>query len=206
MTAAEACGPDGRPTLSFGSQELERIHTEHGGTTITLTPEAWPSLVEAIREAARGAAPADRSDQVYRWLHQARENLCSAQTNLPVVSWRAMLGKAVAHIDYVGSRECPMQWSRFDRDDQVPPYDNKGFSEERCTRCGWVMGHPPLNCQNDNTPHVFPSQLAAEAEPVWSLRRIYEVLATPEWNETTRKAATMLLWYVEQSEEQEAAR
>ncbi len=25
-------------------------------------------------------------------------------------------------------------------------------------RCGWVMGHRPLNCMNDDTPHVFPSQ------------------------------------------------
>jgi hypothetical protein len=38
-------------------------------------------------------------------------------------------------------------------------HDNKGFSEEKCVRCGWVMGHPALNCQNDNTPHVFPSQI-----------------------------------------------
>lgn len=38
-------------------------------------------------------------------------------------------------------------------------HDNKGYSEEQCVRCGWVMGRPPLNCQNDDTPHVFPSQL-----------------------------------------------
>lgn len=38
-------------------------------------------------------------------------------------------------------------------------HDNKGFSEEMCVRCGWVMGSQPLNCQNDDTPHVFPSQL-----------------------------------------------
>lgn len=37
-------------------------------------------------------------------------------------------------------------------------HDNKGFSEEKCIRCGWIMGHPPLNCNNDNTPHRFPSQ------------------------------------------------
>ena len=37
-------------------------------------------------------------------------------------------------------------------------HDDKGFSEEKCVRCGWVMGSPPLNCQNDDTPHVFPSQ------------------------------------------------
>ena len=40
------------------------------------------------------------------------------------------------------------------------PHDHKGYSEEKCTRCGWVMGHQPLNCNNDDTPHVFPSQLA----------------------------------------------
>lgn len=39
------------------------------------------------------------------------------------------------------------------------PYVNKGYSEETCTRCGWRMGSPPLNCQNNNTPHVFPSQI-----------------------------------------------
>lgn len=38
-------------------------------------------------------------------------------------------------------------------------HDHKGYSEEQCVRCGWVMGHRPLNCNNDNTPHVFPSQL-----------------------------------------------
>jgi hypothetical protein len=38
-------------------------------------------------------------------------------------------------------------------------HDDKGKSEEMCVRCGWVMGRPPLNCQNDDTPHRFPSQL-----------------------------------------------
>ncbi len=38
------------------------------------------------------------------------------------------------------------------------PHDHKGNSEEKCVRCGWVMGHRPLNCMNDDTPHVFPSQ------------------------------------------------
>ena len=41
-----------------------------------------------------------------------------------------------------------------------PPHDHKGHSEEKCVRCGWVMGHRPLNCMNDDTPHVFPSQQA----------------------------------------------
>lgn len=36
--------------------------------------------------------------------------------------------------------------------------DSKGYSEETCVRCGWTMGQPALNCQNDNTPHCFPSQ------------------------------------------------
>jgi hypothetical protein len=30
-------------------------------------------------------------------------------------------------------------------------------SREKCLRCGWVMGSPPLNCQNDDTPHRFAS-------------------------------------------------
>jgi hypothetical protein len=39
-------------------------------------------------------------------------------------------------------------------------HDHKGYSEEKCLRCGWVMGHRALNCMNDDTPHVFPSQRA----------------------------------------------
>lgn len=39
--------------------------------------------------------------------------------------------------------------------------DDKGYSEETCLRCGWTMGQPPLNCQNDDTPHRFPSSDAA---------------------------------------------
>lgn len=46
-----------------------------------------------------------------------------------------------------------------DRGDFTPPHDHKGYSEEKCLRCGWVMGHQPLNCNNDDTPHVFPSQV-----------------------------------------------
>lgn len=49
------------------------------------------------------------------------------------------------------------------------PHDNKGYSEEKCTRCGWVMGNKPLNCKNDDTPHVFPSQhLSPGRRPVVS--------------------------------------
>ena len=39
-------------------------------------------------------------------------------------------------------------------------HDHKGHSEEMCIRCGWIMGQIPLNCQNNDTPHVFPSQHA----------------------------------------------
>jgi pantothenate kinase-related protein Tda10 len=45
-------------------------------------------------------------------------------------------------------------------EDRARQHDHKGHSEEMCVRCGWVMGHRPLNCQNDDTPHVFPSQEA----------------------------------------------
>lgn len=45
--------------------------------------------------------------------------------------------------------------------DRARGHDDKGKSAEMCVRCGWVMGRPPLNCQNDDTPHVFPSQLDA---------------------------------------------
>jgi hypothetical protein len=40
-------------------------------------------------------------------------------------------------------------------------HDDKGCSEEKCLRCGWVMGSRPLNCNNDNTPHSFPSTVEA---------------------------------------------
>lgn len=43
-------------------------------------------------------------------------------------------------------------------------HDNKGFSEEKCLRCGWIMGQPPLNCNNDDTPHRFPSQQRLEEQ------------------------------------------
>ena len=36
--------------------------------------------------------------------------------------------------------------------------NHKGYSQETCVRCGWTMGDPPLNCQNDDTPHRFSSQ------------------------------------------------
>jgi hypothetical protein len=42
--------------------------------------------------------------------------------------------------------------------------DDRGYSEETCVRCGWRMGSPPLNCQNDNTPHRFPSQQRQDEE------------------------------------------
>lgn len=38
-------------------------------------------------------------------------------------------------------------------------FEDKGYSEERCLWCGWTMGNPPLNCNNDDTPHVFRSTL-----------------------------------------------
>jgi len=44
---------------------------------------------------------------------------------------------------------------------EAAAHDHKGFSEEKCVRCGWVMGQPALNCQNDGTPHRFPSQSAS---------------------------------------------
>jgi hypothetical protein len=43
-------------------------------------------------------------------------------------------------------------------------HDHKGYSEEKCLRCGWVMGSPPLNCNNDDTPHRFPSSKQVRAQ------------------------------------------
>ena len=51
----------------------------------------------------------------------------------------------------------PNEWESAPVDE---PHDHKGYSEEKCLRCGWVMGHIPLNCMNDDTPHRFPSQEA----------------------------------------------
>lgn len=52
---------------------------------------------------------------------------------------------------------------------EISARDDAGRSEEQCVRCGWTMGRPPLNCQNDNTPHVFPSQLPQhwEGQRAW---------------------------------------
>lgn len=54
--------------------------------------------------------------------------------------------------------------SQFTIEQRALLHDDKGASEEMCTRCGWVMGNPPLNCLNDNTPHVFPSQMSSVAD------------------------------------------
>lgn len=51
----------------------------------------------------------------------------------------------------------PSEWARPEPEQ---PHDHKGHSEERCIRCGWVMGGRPLNCVNDDSPHRFPSQIA----------------------------------------------
>lgn len=71
-------------------------------------------------------------------------------------------------------------------------YDNKGYSQEKCIRCGWVMGHAPLNCNNDDTPHIFPSQLMEKLTLDQQIERVakafhetYERLA-PMFNYTTR--------------------
>lgn len=56
-------------------------------------------------------------------------------------------------------RPIPTEQTGIEPERLTTTEDHKGFSEERCVRCGWVMGHRPLNCQNDNTPHVFPSQI-----------------------------------------------
>lgn len=68
--------------------------------------------------------------------------------------------------------------------------DDKGFSEETCVRCGWRMGSPALNCHNDNTPHVFPSQAA--------------LLAKAETAEARTKEATRL--YTERNQAHARAR
>ena len=51
-------------------------------------------------------------------------------------------------------------------------------SREQCVRCGWVMGTPPLNCQNDDTPHRFLSQMANEVDLHNEWKRRVEATAT----------------------------
>lgn len=48
--------------------------------------------------------------------------------------------------------------------------DHRGYSEETCIRCGWRMGEPAINCQNDNTPHRFPSAEATLDRLKYGLR------------------------------------
>jgi hypothetical protein len=54
-------------------------------------------------------------------------------------------------------------------------HDDKGCSEEKCLRCGWVMGSAPLNCNNDNTPHSFPSSVAALAQAKQQIERLSDI-------------------------------
>jgi len=70
----------------------------------------------------------------------------------------------------------------------VEPHDHKGHSEEKCIRCGWVMGHFPLNCMNDDTPHVFPSQLSEAATAADEIERLRDQL----WAARTGKALLQL--------------
>lgn len=73
-------------------------------------------------------------------------------------------------------------------------HDHKGHSEEKCTRCGWVMGHPPLNCQDDNTPHVFPSQLRSGPRPL--LHRILDRLFPHDTLRLPDGTPYMHRWYL----------
>ena len=63
----------------------------------------------------------------------------------------------IAAIDALAARQAPEPLTGADLAAEIAAHDNKGFSEERCLRCGWVMGSPALNCNNDDTPHRFPS-------------------------------------------------
>jgi hypothetical protein len=81
-----------------------------------------------------------------------------------------------------------------------PPHDHKGHSEEKCLRCGWVMGHRPLNCMNDDTPHVFPSQ-QAEIE---RLRALADQLAS-ELKDATEYADWLVFDHLKQANEVLAA-
>ena len=86
-------------------------------------------------------------------------------------------------------------------EEQVNVNDNKGYSEEKCVRCGWVMGHAPLNCNNDDTPHVFPSQmleqLTLDQQIEKVAKRLYETLMQPgifvPWESTSDAYQRMVI-------------
>lgn len=61
-------------------------------------------------------------------------------------------------------------------------HNHKGFSAEMCTRCGWVMGSPPLNCQNDDSPHLFPSEMVLW-EAIVRLESALTAIAEGSWNQ-----------------------
>jgi hypothetical protein len=85
-------------------------------------------------------------------------------------------------------------------EDHARQHDHKGHSEEMCVRCGWVMGHRPLNCQNNDTPHVFPSQEAEIERLCDSLLQMKALLS--EERDKVSALQSMLTAY----EEQEARR
>ena len=63
-------------------------------------------------------------------------------------------------------------------------HDHKGHSEEMCIRCGWIMGHIPLNCQNDDSPHIFPSQQVEYTLLIDGLEYAWAVIANGRaWDE-----------------------
>lgn len=59
-------------------------------------------------------------------------------------------------------------------------HDHKGYSEEKCVLCGWVMGNKPLNCNND-TPHVFPSQEKAFDKLMDSMELAWGLIANAQY-------------------------
>lgn len=73
------------------------------------------------------------------------------------------------------------------------PHDHKGHSEERCIRCGWIMGHPALNCMNDDTPHVFPSQhpVPSPSPYEWSGPGALQLIAAERARQTSEKGWTI---------------
>jgi hypothetical protein len=71
-----------------------------------------------------------------------------------------------------------------------PPHDHKGHSEEKCVRCGWVMGHRALNCMNDDTPHVFPSQQAEVERLTDELQQVANEIALAESQEARCASTT----------------
>ena len=115
----------------------------------------WEAALAAEERAAKletaPVAAAEETLRVAKWFISLQP---LTDVTDPTGEGREIANDIMARIDAALSSGLP----------EKTPHDDKGFSEEKCVRCGWVMGNPPLNCQNDDTAHLFPSGLPEKEE------------------------------------------